>query len=656
MVAELSEPGTLTGTLTAMMLLLAVGTTFIAMVASLVCGLRHMWKQEKRTEVREFFEYLPTVRIAYRRGTKYHRRNCGIIRNQSIAGAAAVRDFAPCFQCFPERYVVQETKKVNMRCYGMAAGIVLLIGFLLGCLATYCGMTRNLGMMDADVEPWRALDYVQEKREVKDELALGGRAFEDVPQEDRARKEKLERKEIRESDESELMATWSSISRSPNTQWNSIENFENLDDRNGYPIQFMNVYTIQFRNFVGEFDSQESVSLESGYAPRCLVKQEAREGNLLALHQQGQVLRWFERCLKGKLAKVESLFHDVVHEIFHGAFSNTVMFQGIRLVVYTGTPLGLVTWIILMYFSQSFCQAVRSRRKKPGKKTREQRRAAAVHCRQYKSLLLATLVYSNLEAAKGMEEALKTLAEANMQTLQGIQALSQEIRHSAAAGSQREEGLTRAFQETVAAVQQKQAESQEALVRAQQEAVTTCEEIGSSLERAVKERKPGDVELHKLIKAPEAFNPGTWQEEKSGFGEFRNRLRTWLGALDENMVRIMDRVEKNLKEDKAVTMSEMSTEAREASRRLYSVLSSYTKGRPFRVVKHVQEQNGMEAYRMLMKEYQPVNRARSLELFHNVLNYRFVKEKGIAENILEYEEKIELYEKATGEKVQENLM
>ena len=27
----------------------------------------------------------------------------------------------------------------------------------------------------------------------------------------------------------------------------------------------------------------------------------------------------------------------------------------------------------------------------------------------------------------------------------------------------------------------------------------------------------------------------------------------------------------------------------------------------------------MEAYRLLMKEYQPVNRTRSLELFHNML-------------------------------------
>ena len=84
-------------------------------------------------------------------------------------------------------------------------------------------------------------------------------------------------------------------------------------------------------------------------------------------------------------------------------------------------------------------------------------------------------------------------------------------------------------------------------------------------------------------------------------------------------------------------------------------LCSYTKGRSYLVVKHVAEENGVEAYRMLMKEYQPTNRAKSLELFHNILNYRFAQSKGIAENILEYEVRIEQDEKATGEKVQENL-
>ena len=83
----------------------------------------------------------------------------------------------------------------------------------------------------------------------------------------------------------------------------------------------------------------------------------------------------------------------------------------------------------------------------------------------------------------------------------------------------------------MAAVQQQQAAAQEALTSAQANAVTTFEEIGASLEKAVKERKPGEVELHKLIKAPEAFNPGSWQEEKSGWTEFRARIRIWLGAV-----------------------------------------------------------------------------------------------------------------------------
>lgn len=110
----------------------------------------------------------------------------------------------------------------------------------------------------------------------------------------------------------------------------------------------------------------------------------------------------------------------------------------------------------------------------------------------------------------------------------------------------------------------------------------------------MKERKPGEVKLHKLIKAPEAFSPGSWQEEKSGWIEFRNRLRTWLGALDEKMIKMMDRVEKDLKDDTMVKMTELTAEGKEASRRLYSVLCSYTKGIPYRVVKHVGEENGME--------------------------------------------------------------
>ena len=179
--------------------------------------------------------------------------------------------------------------------------------------------------------------------------------------------------------------------------------------------------------------------------------------------------------------------------------------------------------------------------------------------------------------------------------------LAEDIRNTAAAGSQREAGMTQAFQETLAAVQQQHTAAQEAPTAAHTNAATAFEEIGASLEKAVKERKPGEVELRKLIKAPEAFSPGTWQEEKSGWTEFRNRIRIWLGAIDEKMVRIMDLVERDLKDER-------------------TPLSCC------KACSNVAEENGMEANRMLMKEYQPKNRARSLELFHNILNLQVCAE------------------------------
>ena len=73
--------------------------------------------------------------------------------------------------------------------------------------------------------------------------------------------------------------------------------------------------------------------------------------------------------------------------------------------MFLGTPIGLITWIILAYYSSLFFEAV-NRSTKQKRKTRGERRAQAVSRKQCKSLLLAALVYSNLETAKGMEDAL----------------------------------------------------------------------------------------------------------------------------------------------------------------------------------------------------------------------------------------------------------
>ena len=585
MVAELPvDSGTF---MAAMMLQVVVaGSLLVAMGTCIVYGFFEMRRREQEYEYTMGLNDLPTVTIATKTGTKYHRKNCQHLLTHVVAGNPGVRNYEPCQDCFPERYTYQEKKERHRWCYGVTAGFVLLTGFVLGSLATVCGMIVGPGTYTFKVkEPWQALGYNVDRNMVKEELALGdGQTSKDVRRGRRESQKRRERKGTYETDESELMTTWTSFSARPNTQqdFSAKRNFNvdtaNVDDTAAYTTRNESDYK---KERIANNENQECESLESGYAPRYLVKE---------VSQEPAVLREFFR-------KVESLFHDVVHGLG---------LELVKLIVCTGTPLGLVTWIVLFRFSHLFFVTVQKRRKLIGMSKVRSKRAKAGTRRNYRALLFMVLIYSNLQAAQGMEEALKQLAEVSQQTLQGIQTLAEEIRNTAATGTQREAGLAQAFQQTVATVQEQSSAAQQALTAAQQSAVTTMEEIGASLAKAVKERKPGEVELHKLIKAPEAFNPGTWQEEKSGFNEFKQRLRIWLGALDDRLVKVMDAVERNLKDDKAVPMSDLSSEGKEASRKLYSILCSYTKGRPYRVVKHTQDENGMEAYRMLMKEYQPL--------------------------------------------------
>ena len=408
MVAELPvDSGTF---MAAMMLQVVVaGSLLVAMGTCIVYGFFEMRRREQEYEFTMGLNDLPTVTIATKTGTKY-------------------RD------CFPERYTYQEKKERQKWCYGVTAGFVLLTGFVLGSLATVCGMIVGPGTYTFKVkEPWQALGYSVEKNMVKDELALGDvQTSKDVRRGRRESQKRRERKGTYESDESELMMTWTSFPARPNTQqdFSAKRNFNvdtvNVDDTTAYMIRNESDYKKE-RSANGE--NQECESLESGYAPRYLVKE---------VSQEPAVLREFFR-------KVESLFHDVVHGIG---------LELVKLIVCTGTPLGLVTWIVLIRFSHLFFVTVQKRRKLLGMSKVRSKRAKAGTRRSYRALFIVVLIYSNLQAAQGKEEALKQLAEVSQQTLQGIQTLAEEIRNTAATGSQREAGLAQAFQQTVATVQE----------------------------------------------------------------------------------------------------------------------------------------------------------------------------------------------------------
>ena len=171
--------------------------------------------------------------------------------------------------------------------------------------------------------------------------------------------------------------------------------------------------------------------------------------------------------------------------------------------------------------------------------------------------------------------------------------------------------------------------------------------------RRAESRKPGDVELHKLIKAPEVFGPSTYKEERDGFLEFRTKMRSWIGAFDNEILEKMNEIEKD--REAAQNMEDYTEEGKAQARKLHSILTSYTKGRPLRTIKQVASENGFEAWRMLVEERQPHTRARSLQLLNSVLNHKFDAKKSTQENLLKFEEMIEEYERASGSVMDDDL-
>ena len=69
----------------------------------------------------------------------------------------------------------------------------------------------------------------------------------------------------------------------------------------------------------------------------------------------------------------------------------------------------------------------------------------------------------------------------------------------------------------------------------------------------------------------------------------------------------------------------------------------------------MQDENGFEAWRLLLEEHLPHTRARSLQLLSNLIHTKFDAKRTTMENILKFEDSIEEYEKSSGDVVQDDL-
>ena len=131
------------------------------------------------------------------------------------------------------------------------------------------------------------------------------------------------------------------------------------------------------------------------------------------------------------------------------------------------------------------------------------------------------------------------------------------------------------------------------------------------------------------MKTPDLFKPETRDQEIKQWSDWKFSFVNYVKGIEPQMAHSMKMVEDNLGGD---------FDARKAMAvRLYGVLTSYLRGRPLKLVRHMKDENGFEAWQRLLKETQPATRARSLALLTQLSRVQFTKGKTISEQLPQYE-------------------
>ena len=159
-------------------------------------------------------------------------------------------------------------------------------------------------------------------------------------------------------------------------------------------------------------------------------------------------------------------------------------------------------------------------------------------------------------------------------------------------------------------------------------------------------------DLLKILPRPEPFKVDKLEDEHSRWVSWYWQFRQYLCAIDSNFDREISLIERDLHTE--VTVMPAETQAR--SFQLYALLSALIKGRAFQIVKQVSLQRGYEALRMLLLQFQPPSKVRSLGILSALTQLKgFNTKEPYLPQILELERGFEQYELASGEAVQASL-
>ncbi|CAE7838927.1 GIP [Symbiodinium sp. CCMP2592] len=156
--------------------------------------------------------------------------------------------------------------------------------------------------------------------------------------------------------------------------------------------------------------------------------------------------------------------------------------------------------------------------------------------------------------------------------------------------------------------------------------------------------------LTKSLKV-EQWKPTNREEELKTWKEWSFQFTNWLVANDPEYEADFAGLEEEKEVDHAVIPD--AQEGR--SQRLFGVLCSVLKGRPLLLVRQMAK-NGLEAWRLLKKEMESKEKARSLALVRQLAAWRFDEHQDLHSQLVRYEEALRTYESSSGKAFPEELV
>ena len=197
----------------------------------------------------------------------------------------------------------------------------------------------------------------------------------------------------------------------------------------------------------------------------------------------------------------------------------------------------------------------------------------------------------------------------------------------------------------------------QALVQSVQQAARAASEAALALREVGLSRQGGFSEASRTVQCPKEFGSAVSAEDQSGWTDFAFSFRQWLCFADPAYASDLDYVEKNSEIPVTFKDSAEGLASQNRSKKLFAILSGILRNRPLRLLRQVQESNGLEVWRQLHSLFVPQTKVRSMAILGTIMSFpSFTKDRTLLEQMQILERLGDEYQRASGVNISEEIL